>query len=102
MRIWQRSAIEWMLSLAGAVARSLAISVGAAAYGVGCTSVTANSIALMPAPVGPCRMPPWARRLRRLARMGVGRSRGLLAAARAQVGEEGVDVAPGVLAAVEA
>src|SRR4029453_3911478 len=106
MRIWQRSAIEWMLSLAGAVARSLAISVGTAAYGVGCTSVTANSIALMPAPVGPCRMPPCARRLRsrlrRGAPMGVGRSRGLLAAARAQVGEEGVDLAPGVLAAVEA
>src|SRR5262245_18862299 len=158
MRIWQRRAIAWMLSAIGAVARSRAINVGTAAYGGGCTSVTANSIALMPAPVRPCRMPPCARRLRRRAPMGVGRSRGtgsghsrmprcarrlrrrapmgvgrsrgtgsghsrmppcarrlrrrapmgvgrsrgLLTAARAQIGEEAVDVTPGVLAAVEA
>src|SRR5262245_31217971 len=129
MRIWQRRAIAWMFSAVGAVTRSRAINVGTAAYGVGCTSVTANSIALMPAPVRPCQMPPCARRLRRRAPMGVGRSRGvrsdrsqmppcarrlrrrapmgvgrsrgLLAAARAEIGEEGVDVAPGVLAAVE-
>src|SRR5262245_12834528 len=106
MRIWPRRAMEWMLSPAGTLARSRAINVGTAAYGVGCTSVTANSMALMPAPVRPCRMPPCARRLgsrlRRGAPMGVGRSRGLLAATCAQVGEEGVDVAPGVLAAGEA
>src|SRR5262245_55556217 len=130
MRIWQRRGVAWMLSAIGAVARSRAINVGTAAYGVGCTSVTANSIALMPAPVRPCRMPPCARRLRRRAPMGVGRSRGtgsghsrmppcarrlrrrapmgvgrsrgLLTAARAQIGEEAVDVTPGVLAAVEA